>query len=308
VALKSGIRKVGIIGMGLMGRGIAQVAASRGFDTLVVDLTADLLHQGMELLRENLERYTQSYAKSSGKVGVAPGEKEAVLRRIQTSTNLKELLREDILIEAIVENEQAKKDLIRSVSGMGYQKLLVSNTSSISITRLASAYAHPERFMGMHFMNPVPVQLGCELIRGLLTFDETCNKVTAFCRELGKEPIFAEDKAGFGINRMFVPFLLEAAKVVEEGVMSCEDADKTTLCLGHKMGPITTLDYVGLDTTLAISELLEEELGPAYKAPALVRKLVAAGFYGAKNGKGFYLWEHGKKTSVNPVVERYRRK
>jgi 3-hydroxybutyryl-CoA dehydrogenase len=166
----------------------------------------------------------------------------------------------------------------------------------------------PEKFMGMHFMNPVPIQPGCELIRGFLTSDETFQSVIEFCRELGKEPILAEDKAGFGINRMFVPFLNEAVKVVEEGIMSCEDADKTTICLGHKMGPITTLDYVGLDTTLAIAQVLEKELGACYKAPDLLYKLVAAGFHGIKNGRGFYLWEKGKKVGVNPAVARYRRK
>ena len=172
------------------------------------------------------------------------------------------LLRCDILIEAVVEEEAAKRNLISSLAEMGYRKLFVSNTSSISITRLASSYPLPEKFMGMHFMNPVPIQPGCELIRGFLTSEETFQKILEFSRELGKEPILAEDKAGFGINRMFVPFLNEAVKVVEEGIMSCEDADKTIICLGHKMGPITTLDYVGLDTTLAIAQVLERELGP----------------------------------------------
>jgi 3-hydroxybutyryl-CoA dehydrogenase len=208
----------------------------------------------------------------------------------------------------MVENETAKKEMISALTGMDYRGLFVSNTSSVSITRLASVYASPEMFMGMHFMNPVPLQSGCELIRGLLTSEETWERVAAFCRDLGKEAIFAEDKAGFGINRMFVPFLVEAVKVVEEGVMSCEDADKTTICLGHRMGPITTLDYVGLDTTLAITEVMERDLGPNYKAPDLLSKLVAAGSYGTKNGKGFYVWEKGKKTGVNPAVERYRRK
>lgn len=304
----SGIRKVGVIGMGLMGSGIAQVAATRGFETIAVDTTSELLERGMSRVRESLERLVASYGKTGGKAGVAPEEREKALSRLRTSTEQAELLGCDILIEAITEDERAKKELIGSLARQGYGRLFVSNTSSISITRLAAAYGAPERFMGMHFMNPVPIQPGCELIRGLLTSEETWRTVTEFCRELGKEPIWAEDKAGFGINRMFVPFLLEAVKVVEEGVMSCSDADKTTLCLGHKMGPITTLDFVGLDTTLAIADVLERELGPSYRAPDLLRKLVAAGFYGVKNGRGFYLWEGEKKIGVNPAVERYQRR
>ena len=306
--MDSGVHKVGVIGIGLMGSGIAQVSATQGFDTLVIDVSSDIVERGMERIRGSLDRLVESHEKSGGAKGISEEKKENALDRLNASTDRAALLDRDIIIEAIVENEEAKKETITGLEKLGYGALLVSNTSSISITRLASAYSHPEKFMGMHFMNPVPVQPGCELIRGFLTSDETWQRVAAFCRELGKEPIFAEDKAGFGINRMFVPFLTEAIRVVEEGIMSCEDADKTTLCLGHRMGPITTLDYVGLDTTLAVAEVLERELGPSYKAPDLLSKLVASGFYGMKNGKGFYLWDRGKKMGVNPAVERYRRK
>jgi len=306
--MASSIRKVGVIGIGLMGSGIAQVAATKGFETVVTDVGAEILEKGMARMRQSLERLVESYLKSGGKRGITAEEKDQALSRIETTTDRATLLDRDILIEAIIEDEKAKKELISSLSQMGYQGLFVSNTSSISITRLASAYSFPERFMGMHFMNPVPVQPGCELIRGFLTSDETWKRVHEFCLDLGKEPICAEDKAGFGINRMFVPFLMEAVKLVEEGIMSCEDADKTPLCLGHKMGPITTLDYVGLDTTLYISEVLARELGPCYRAPDLLYKLVAAGFYGIKSDKGFYLWDQEKKLGINPAVARYRRK
>jgi 3-hydroxybutyryl-CoA dehydrogenase len=201
-----------------------------------------------------------------------------------------------------------KAALYEQLVRLGYRHLLASNTSSISITHLASNYSQPEKFMGLHFMNPVPIQPGVEVIRGLLTSDDTARTCTVVVEEIGKTPIPAEDKAGFGINRMFVPYLNEAVKVIEEGIMSVEDADKTTLCLGHKMGPLTTLDYVGLDTAMAVAEVLEAELGAAYKPAPLLKRLVQAGCYGMKNGKGFYLYEEGKPPVVNPAVSRYRMK
>jgi 3-hydroxybutyryl-CoA dehydrogenase len=305
--MSTGIRKVGVAGIGLMGSGIAQVAAARAFNAVVVDVSPEIIGKGIDRIRASVERWVESQRKTGAKPGIEPADAKRILERIKTSTDRRDLLDCDIIIEAVVEDEAAKKQFVSSLAQLGYAGLLVSNTSSISITRLAAACLSPERFMGMHFMNPVPVQPGCELIRGFLTSDETFRRVEEFCRELGKEPILAEDKAGFGINRMFVPFLNEAAKLIEEGIMSCEDADKTTLCLGHKMGPITTLDYVGLDTTLAIAQVLEKELGPGYKPADLLCKLVAAGFYGVKNGRGFFIWEQGKKLGVNPAVLRYRR-
>jgi len=301
------IQTVGVVGIGLMGSGIAQIAAAKRFRTVVVDVDPEIIARGMERIRASLGRLVKNHQESAGKAGLAPDEAAQAIARIEPSTDRRHLAQCDIVIEAVIEDEPTKTRLISSLAEISYDKLLVSNTSSISITRLGSAYTAPDKFMGMHFMNPVPVQPGCELIRGLLTSDETFRAVTQFCRNLGKAPIVAEDKAGFGINRMFVPFLNEAVKVIEEGVMSCEDADKTTLCLGHKMGPITTIDYVGLDTTLAIAKVLERELGPAYRPADLLSKLVAAGFHGVKNGRGFYFWEQGKKVRVNPAVERYRR-
>jgi len=198
-----------------MGGGIAQVAAANNFDTVVVDVSGEIIAKGMERIRVSLRRMVETYQKTTGKSGIAPDEENGIITRIKPSTDRSSLLDCDIVIEAVVEDESAKKQLISSLAQSGYQKVLVSNTSSISITRLASSYSAPEKFMGMHFMNPVPVQPGCELIRGLLTSNETWESASAFCRELGKEPISAEDKAGFGINRMFVPFLMEAVRVVE---------------------------------------------------------------------------------------------
>jgi len=304
----SGIHKIGVVGIGLMGSGIAQVAATHDFDTLVTDTSAEVVKRGMSRIEDSLAKLTASYQRSNGQRGMAPKQKDATMARLRGTAELQELLVCDLIIEAVTENYAVKASLYDHLVRIGYRNLLASNTSSISITHLASNYAHPERFMGMHFMNPVPIQPGVEVIRGLLTSDATARTCTAVVEELGKTPIPAEDKAGFGINRMFVPYLNEAVKVIEEGIMSVEDADKTTLCLGHKMGPLTTLDYVGLDTAMAVAEVLEAELGAAYKPAPLLKRLVQAGCYGMKNGRGFYLYEDGKPAVVNPAVARYRMK
>lgn len=302
----SGITKVGVLGIGLMGSGIAQVSAANGFETVVVDVSEEVVRRGMARIEDSLSRLVASHERSGGQRGISAGQQAATLAKLRATPDRQKLMDRDIVIEAVTENYSAKAELYAQLVRLGYSGLLASNTSSISITQLAANYSRPDRFIGMHFMNPVPLQPGVEVIRGLLTSEETSRVCLAFAEELGKVPIPAEDKAGFGINRMFVPFLNEAVRVIEEGIMSVEDADKTTLCLGHKMGPLTTLDYVGLDTALAVAEVLEAELGPAYKPAPLLRRLVQAGQFGVKNGKGFYVYEEGKPTSVNPAVARYR--
>jgi 3-hydroxybutyryl-CoA dehydrogenase len=302
----SGISRVGVVGIGTMGSGIAQVAATSGFETVVVDLNADALARGTGTINSSLERLVVSYEKTAGERGISRENRDAAAARLKISGELSDLLNCDIIIEAIVEKLEVKASLYQQLAQLGYKDLLVSNTSSISITRLAAAYGQPEQFMGMHFMNPVPLQQGVEIIRGLLTSDATYKTVVKLCHDFGKIEIPAEDKAGFGINRMWIPFVNEAIRVVEEGVMSPEEADKCTLCLGHKMGPLTTADYVGLDTVLFICDVLEEEFGSAYKASPLLKRLVEAGQLGAKSGQGFYSWQDGRAVSVNPAVQRYR--
>jgi 3-hydroxybutyryl-CoA dehydrogenase len=304
----SGIEKIGVIGIGLMGSGIAQVSAAYGFDTVVTDMSDELVKRGMARIEDSLSKLTASYERSKGQRGMSPEQRDATLAKLRGTSNLQDLLGCGLIIEAVTENYAVKAALYEQLVRLGYRHLLASNTSSISITHLASNYSQPEKFIGLHFMNPVPIQPGVEVIRGLLTSDDTARTCTVLVEEIGKTPIPAEDKAGFGINRMFVPYLNEAVKVIEEGIMSVEDADKTTLCLGHKMGPLTTLDYVGLDTAMAVAEVLEAELGAAYKPAPLLKRLVQAGCYGMKNGKGFYLYEEGKPPVVNPAVSRYRMK
>jgi 3-hydroxybutyryl-CoA dehydrogenase len=303
---ESGISKIGVIGIGTMGNGIAQVAAQRGFDTLVMDVNAEVLERGFNIIKGSLDRLVKAFEKSGGEKGISAEAKDAALARLSTTAKLEDLLACDIIIEAVPEKPELKEKINRELAALGYDKIVVSNTSGISITRLAAAFGKPDRYMGMHFMNPVPMQQGVEIIRGLATSDETYETIVKLCRDLGKTEIPAEDKAGFAINRMWVPFVNEAIRIVEEGIASVEDVDKCTLCLGHKMGPLMTADYVGLDVMLDIATVLENEFGSAYKGTALLRRLVEAGRLGQKSGVGFYKWEGFKAAGVNPEVMRYR--
>jgi 3-hydroxybutyryl-CoA dehydrogenase len=305
-AMESGISKVGVIGIGTMGNGIAQVAAQSGFDTRVMDISEEVLTRGVGIITGSLERLVKAYEKSGGEKGITLEAKNETLARLSTTSTMEDLLDRDIIIEAVPEKPELKENINRKLKDIGFDKLLVTNTSGISITRLAASFGKPEIYMGMHFMNPVPMQQGVEIIRGLGTSDATYEMVVKFCRDLGKIEIPAEDKAGFAINRMWVPFVNEAIRVVEEGIASVEDVDKCTLCLGHKTGPLWTADFVGLDVMLDIATVLENEFGSFYKGTALLRRLVEAGRLGVKTGIGFYKWEGFKAVGVNPEVQRYR--
>jgi len=297
---ESGLKKIGVIGIGTMGNGIAQVAAQSGFETVVMDVDASVLEKGLDSISRSLDRLVKAFEKSGGEKGIDGAAKDEAVNRLSTTTRC------DLIIEAVPERPELKEKINRKLAELGYDNLLVSNTSGISITRLGAAYGKPEKFMGMHFMNPVPMQKGVEIIRGLATSDETYATVVALCHDLGKIEIAAEDKAGFAINRMFVPFVNEAVRVIEEGIASVDDVDKCTYCLGHKMGPLMTADYVGLDTMLFICEVLEEELGSFYKPSPLLKRLVESGQLGAKTGSGFYVWEKYKASGINPDIARYR--
>ena len=303
---ESGLNKIGVIGIGTMGNGISQVSAQIGFDTVVMDVDASVLDKGLDAIARSLDRLVKAFEKSDGEKGITGEAKDDALGRLTTSSSLDDLLDCDLIIEAVPERPELKEKINRELAEKGYDKLLVSNTSGISITRLGAAYGRPDLFMGMHFMNPVPMQKGVEIIRGLATSDATYETVVALCHDLGKIEIPAEDKAGFAINRMFVPFVNEAIRVVEEGIAAVDDVDKCTYCLGHKMGPLMTADYVGLDTMLFICEVIEEELGSFYKPSPLLKRLVESGQLGAKTGSGFYQWEKYKAAGVNPDVARYR--
>ncbi|MDF1556049.1 MAG: 3-hydroxybutyryl-CoA dehydrogenase [Deferrisomatales bacterium] len=278
------IRNVGVAGCGLMGGGIAQVCAQAGYRVMVLEMEQRFLDKGLGAIAKNLAR-----AVAKGKLPQA--EMDAVLGRITGTTVVVDLRDSDLVIEAIIENPQAKTDLFGALDGVcPAHTVFASNTSSIPIIEIAAATQRPDRFVGLHFFNPVPVMQLVEVIRTIQSSDASVANATAFAQSLGKKTIQAKDRAGFVVNFLLVPYLYEAIRMLETGMASREDID-TGMVLGcnYPMGPLTLADYVGLDTLCAIGDIFFEAFREArYAAPLLLRQMVAAGLYGRKSGKGFY--------------------
>jgi 3-hydroxybutyryl-CoA dehydrogenase len=278
------IRKVGVLGAGLMGSGIAEVAAKSGYATIVREVSEDLGRKG-------IGRIEASLAKAVEKKKLAPEERDATRARLSATTELPDLADCDIVIEAIIENLDLKKETYRELDRLCKpEAIFCSNTSSLTITEMSAATARPDRFTGLHFFNPVPVMKLVEVVRTIATSNETFETVFAFAKSLGKEPIRAHDNSGFVVNRLLVPYLLDAVRSLEEGVGSAEDIDKgMELGCGHPMGPLKLLDFVGLDTTYYIAQIMFDEYKEKrFAPPPLLKRMVLAGRLGRKSGRGFY--------------------
>lgn len=278
------IRRVGVVGCGLMGVGIVEVAARSGYEVTVREITDELLAKGMERLRASLQRGVER-----GKLDEAG--REAALSRIQGTTVLADLAGADLVIEAIVEQMAEKKALLGELDRLvAPGVVLASNTSSLSITEMAAVTSRPESVVGLHFFNPVPVMPLVEIVKGLRTSDDVVQAMRGFAQSLGKTVVVARDTPGFIVNRLLIPYLLDAIRALELGIASREDIDSAiTLGLGHPMGPLTLLDFVGLDTTYYIAEAMFNEFKDTrYAPPPLLRQMVLAGWLGRKSKRGFY--------------------
>jgi 3-hydroxybutyryl-CoA dehydrogenase len=278
------IKTVGVLGCGLMGSGIAQICAASGYKTIVREVDQGVLDKGMGRLQKFLNDGVEK-----GKV--TPDARDKTLVHLSGTTSFGDLAKCDLIIEAIIENVEAKSQAYSALDAVvSEHTIFCSNTSSLCITELAAATKRPDRFAGLHFFNPVPIMKLVEVVRSLTTSDETYETVFSFAQSLGKEPITAPDKPGFIVNRLLVPYLLDAIRSFEHGLGTIEDIDKgMKLGTGYPMGPFTLLDFVGLDTTYYIANIMFEEYRePAYAPPPLLKRMVLAGRLGKKSGQGFY--------------------
>lgn len=290
------IRRVGVVGCGLMGSGVAEVVARSGFDVVVREISSELLEIGEARVRKSLDK-----AVERGKTTTA--ERDAAWSRLAFTTELEALGDRDLVVEAIVEDLARKKDLFRALDRTcGGETILASNTSSLTITDMAAATSRPDRTVGLHFFNPVPVMQLVEIVRTIATRDDVYHAVHSFAKALGKEPIAAKDTSGFVVNLLLVPYMLDCIRQLERGVASMEDIDKAmVLGTGHPMGPFILSDFVGNDTLCRIAEIMFEEYRePRYAPPALLKRLVSLGRFGRKVGRGFYDYS-GEKPVPLPV-------
>jgi len=281
------MKKAGVLGCGLMGSGIAEVCAKAGYETVVREVEEAYLKKGMARLEGSLSK-----AVEKGKLAAA--DKEQIAGRLRGTTSLEDLADCDIVIEAIVENLEAKKETYAALDRICKpETIFCSNTSSLTIIEMSMATKRADRFAGLHFFNPVPVMKLVEVVQTILTSAETQKAVYAFAQSLGKEPIAASDNSGFIVNRLLVPYLLDAIRALEEGVGSVEDIDKgMRLGCNYPMGPFELLDYVGIETAYYISEIMFNEYREKrYAPPPLMKKMVLAGMYGRKTGRGFYAYD-----------------
>lgn len=281
------IRHVGVVGSGTMGAGIAQVFAQAGYDVIVQDVQPSALDKARSGIEASLDRFVKKGA-------LAAADRDATLDRLVVTTRLDDLAPADYIVEAIVEEIDAKRETFRTLDAVTREEvILASNTSSISITALGAVTRRPERVLGMHFMNPVPLMVLVELIRGQATSEESMAVATALTTRLGKTPVEAADYPGFIANRILMPMINEAFYTLMEGVGTPEAID-TVMKLGmnHPMGPLQLADFIGLDVCVAILDVLHGQLGdPKYRACPLLRRYVAAGFLGKKTGRGVYQYE-----------------
>ncbi len=280
------IKKVGVLGCGLMGSGIAQVAASAGFDTVVREVSDDLIKKGFAGIEKSLAKFAE-------KGTITAEQQQEIRNRLSGTTSFEDLSDCDIIIEAIIENLEEKRKTYKQLDGLcKSETIFASNTSSISITEMmtTTSPARQQRFIGLHFFNPVPLMKLVEVVRTILTAEAIYEQGVEFARRLGKVPVRAGDKSGFIVNRLLVPYMLDAIRALEEGVGSIEDIDTSMkLGLGYPMGPFTLGDFVGLDTTYYIAEIMFNEFREKrFAPPPLLKRMVLAGLYGRKSGRGFY--------------------
>ena len=278
------IEKVGVVGCGLMGSGIAQVAAQAGCQVTVREVSSQLVEKGLQSIEKNLGRLVE-------KGTLTAADRDQVRGRLRGTTNLEDLKDCDLVIEAIIEQLPAKQEFYTALDKICKPStIFASNTSSISITEMAVVTKRPERFLGMHFFNPVPVMKLVEVIRTIATDPKVFDEMVAFGARLGKTVVRTSDRTGFIVNRLLVPYLLDAVRALEEGVGSIEDIDNSMkLGCGHPMGPLTLLDFVGLDTTHYIANVMFDEFKEKrFASPPLLKRMVLAGWNGRKSGRGFY--------------------